>query len=130
MIRGGTILWAFLAVAFGVAMFLVKYQVQDLEEQLQTANARIRQDRAQIHVLEAEWAYLNQPDRLRRQAERHLGLGPIEPSQVTTIAALPPRPGSEAAALATPWPGYPMRKPGSGGAAARPSELASTRVSP
>lgn len=131
MIRGMTVLWAVLAVLAGVAMFMVKYEVQALEESLRQVNGQIRADRRQIHVLEAEWAYLNQPDRLRELAEKHLNLKTLEPAQVITMASLPPRPLPDGApddpsggngntvlsrapdgALILPWATYPVRKPG------------------
>lgn len=142
MIRGMTVLWALLAVVAGVAMFLVKYEVQSLEEDLRQVNRAIRTDRQQIHVLQAEWAYLNQPDRLRAMAEKHLNLKPLDPTQVISMSALPPRPRpendaggpagtllarGEDGALVLPWETYPVPKPGSLTPWPRPgAELAST----
>lgn len=144
MIRGMTVLWAVLAITAGIAMFLVKYEVQALEEDLRAANHQIRRDREQIHVLQAEWAYLNEPSRLRALAEKHLNLHPLEPTQVITLASLPQRPGMEDGredtgslvslgpdgTPAVPWASYPLPKPRSDAAQRAASELASTRVSP
>ena len=42
-----------------------------------------------IHVLGAEWSYLNRPDRLQVLAERYLDLTPIQPAQISTLQTLP-----------------------------------------
>lgn len=92
MIRPAAFLWGTLALAVGTGLFVLKVEVQSLEDKLTRLNAEIRRDRAAVHVLEAEWSYLNDPARLRGQAERLLGMGPFAPSQVNSIAQLPLRP--------------------------------------
>lgn len=92
MIRAATLVWAMLAIAVGVGLFMLKYEVQGLEDELTRLNREIRADRAAIHVLEAEWSYLNDPARLRDLATRHLGMAPLAPDQVSTVAQLPLRP--------------------------------------
>lgn len=86
MIRPAMFLITLLAVSLSLTLFTVKYQVQDLEEELVGYNRGITEDRQAIHVLKAEWSYLNQPARLKILAERHLGLGSVEPRQVGTAA--------------------------------------------
>lgn len=89
MMRGMTILWTMLALVVGVGLFLLKYEVQSLEERLASVNADIRRNQESIHVLKAEWSYLNDPTRLRELNERHLSLKPYLPEQVVAIADLP-----------------------------------------
>ncbi|HEX9569356.1 MAG TPA: hypothetical protein VF987_06715 [Rhodospirillales bacterium] len=84
MIRPAMILIVLLAASLGVTLFMVKYQVQDLENQLVQFNRDITDERQAIHVLKAEWSHLNEPKRLRDLAQRHLGLGAIETKQVGT----------------------------------------------
>ncbi len=80
-------------VASGLIMtlFTVKYQVQDLEDELVRLNKMVVADRQAIHVLEAEWSHLNDPVRLRKLAERHLGLVEIKPEQLVRIESLQTR---------------------------------------
>lgn len=92
MIRASTIVWSILAIAVGVGLFMLKYEVQGLEDELARLNRDIRADRAAVHVLEAEWSYLNDPARLRDLAARHLEMTPLAPDQVSTVAQLPLRP--------------------------------------
>jgi hypothetical protein len=89
--RGATLMWAALAVAVGVALFLVKYKVQDLEHQLVAKQAQVVRDEGAIRVLEAEWTYLNDPSRLRRLSEEYLGFHAATARNVATIDALPMR---------------------------------------
>ena len=81
-----------LAGVLSLALFALKYQVQDLEDELVKLNRSIFADEEAIHVLKAEWSHLNNPRRLRSLARRHLGMKPVTPNQLATIADLPPRP--------------------------------------
>ena len=81
-----------LAGVISLALFALKDQVQDLEDELVELNRGIFADEEAIHVLKAEWSHLNDPQRLRALARRHLGMKPVTPDQLATIADLPPRP--------------------------------------
>ena len=84
MIRPAMLITFLLAVSLTLTLFVVKYQVQDLEGELVEYNRTITEDRQALHVLKAEWSYLNQPARLKALAERHLGLGGIKTQQIGT----------------------------------------------
>ncbi len=88
MIRRSTLFTTVLAASTGLALFVVKYQVQDLEDTLTQINREIASNRQAVHVLKAEWSHLNEPNRLRFLAARHLDLGPLENAQFTTEADL------------------------------------------
>jgi len=85
MIRHTTLLFLLVAGALSVALFSIKYKVQDLEQELASLNKSIYQERQSIHVLKAEWSFLNNPERLGGLARRHLQMGPILPSQLATL---------------------------------------------
>jgi cell division protein FtsL len=85
-----------LAVAVGFGLFHVKYKVQALEEELARLNSQIVHEQEQLHVLRAEWAYLNRPERLEDLNSRFLGLAPVTPAQLGRLSDLPPRPIEEA----------------------------------
>ena len=86
MFRPAMILIVLLAESIGLTLFVVKVQVQDLEDQLVEFNRTITEDRQAVHVLKAVWSHLNKPARLRVLAERYLGLRAIESRQVGTTA--------------------------------------------
>ena len=87
MSRGilGTILWACVAACIGVGLFFVKHEVKDQERRLNALNGEIQRNQETIHVLRAEWSYLNDPARLRALSEKHLGMHPVMPNQVATL---------------------------------------------
>lgn len=99
MIRLSTILWTLLVALSGYAMFQVKYEVVKLEDRLARVNRQIAQSHEAIHVLNAEWSFLNQPARLDQLAKRYLALQPIGTKQMGRIDALPERPDAPPAAL-------------------------------
>jgi hypothetical protein len=108
--RAATLMWAALAVGVGVALFLVKYKVQDLEHQLVAKQAQVARDEGQIRVLEAEWTYLNDPERLRRLSQDYLGFHPATARNVATIDALPMRGANQDAHPEMPQVNAPARE--------------------
>jgi len=91
MIRHTTLLFLLLAGALSVGLFSIKYQVQDLEQKLVSLNKSIYQERRSIHVLNAEWSYLNNPERLAGLASRLLHMQPILPSQLASLKEIDSR---------------------------------------
>jgi cell division protein FtsL len=116
MMRGITVLWVLLAMASGVGLYLLKHDVQTMEDQLARLNRQITKDRTEIHVLQAEWTYLNTPERLSALIAKHLPeLQPMRSQQVSTLASLPVRPlpqsGQAPNGQAAPSARKPARKP-------------------
>jgi cell division protein FtsL len=100
-----TLLWLGLTVGAGTALYVVKHQVQDLEDRLAVLDAAIAKDRDAIHVLHAEWAFLTQPERLAGLARRHLDLVAPRASQIVdSVDRIPMAPGE-------PDPGVGLTRP-------------------
>lgn len=91
MIRRANLVWVLVAVAMGFFLFEMKYAVQRRERDLEQVNERVLRNRESIHVLKAEWSYLNRPERLRELSEKHLHMAPVGPRQIVTFADLPAR---------------------------------------
>lgn len=89
MMRAATLLWAVMAAIAGTGLFLLKYQVQAEERHLRELRKDIAGTEQSIHVLRAEWSYLNDPLRLREQAERHLAMHPMRANQMVAIDSIP-----------------------------------------
>jgi cell division protein FtsL len=104
MIRPGTVLWLLLVITVGYAMFQVKYEVMQQEDALARINREIADTRDQIRVLDAEWSYLSQPNRLKRLASRYLDLSPINAAQIVELSAIPERPTAQPAVAANAAP--------------------------
>lgn len=119
----GTVLWTLLAVSVGVVLFVVKYEVKDLERRLASLNTQIHANQETIHILRAEWSYLNDPVRLRALSEKHLGMKPVTPNQVATLETLPkdgiPATGVLYAAVSPSKVSLPVQAPA---AQARPAD--------
>lgn len=91
MIRGltTTIVFAFLAGTVGIGLFFVKHDVKEQEARLAELNREIQTNQEAIHVLKAEWSYLNDPARLRGLSEKHLSMKVMGPSQIASLDSLP-----------------------------------------
>ncbi|MDG2244168.1 MAG: hypothetical protein P8L66_11815 [Rhodospirillaceae bacterium] len=83
------VMWTGLVLVVAVALFVLKYEVQNLEDALASRNADVDAHARAIQVLEAEWTFLNDPARLRRLGLEHLELAPIEPARIIPVDALP-----------------------------------------
>ena len=82
MIRPAALLLLVLIAGAVGAVFFVSYEVRALDDQLDALNAQIEADYQALHVLDAEWSYLNQPQLLAALAERYLDLAPLQGRQL------------------------------------------------
>jgi hypothetical protein len=88
VIRGMTLLWTVLSLVVGIALFTLKHEVQELEGQLARVNRDIYQNQEAIHVLKAEWSFLNDPARLRDLSITVLGMQPVRAEAVASLNQL------------------------------------------
>lgn len=98
----GTVVWSCVAAAIGVGLFFIKHEVKEQEARLAELNREIQRNQEAIHVLKAEWSYLNDPARLRQLSEKYLGMKPMAPAQVATLDTLPTATGPAYAAEPAP----------------------------
>jgi cell division protein FtsL len=87
--RPALILWIGLPAIVTIALLLVSYQVKGLESELAELEHAALTQQEEIHVLNAEWSFLNRPERLARLAKRHLDLAPVAPKQLITFSYEP-----------------------------------------
>ena len=92
------LVWLAAAALAAFGLFHVKHEVSAIEHQLSQAQSSITERREAIHILEAEWSYLNQPARIAELSRRHLELTPMGPEKVLDLDDLPPRVQALAAA--------------------------------
>lgn len=93
MIRLASLFWLALVLVSGFAMFKVKYAVQDLDDELGRVRKQTVAEQQEIRVLNAEWAYLTQPERLAELNRKFLSLAPIPTKQLQrTVDDIPLRP--------------------------------------
>ena len=78
-----------------VSVYALKFQVEDTATAKATLERRIERQQASLSLLEAEWAYLNQPTHVAPIVARHqdvLALQPSKPTQFAAMDTLPMRP--------------------------------------
>jgi len=86
--------WVVNGIFFGLAlvavlqMFVFKYRVIAAERTLRGLYAQIRRDVEDIHVLEAEWALRNDPERLKVLVAQHTKLKDLSPKQIIHVQTL------------------------------------------
>ena len=66
------VVWFGLAGTAGFALFNVTFKVEKLETELGELNRQILEDQQSIHILKAEWSYLDRPERLEILANNYL----------------------------------------------------------
>jgi cell division protein FtsL len=73
-------------------VYEIKYSSTRQAEQVAKLRAELRRERDAIAALRAEWAQLDNPDRIQILARRHLTLKPIENTQFDRLNNLPEKP--------------------------------------
>lgn len=84
------LVWAALCALTGYTLFHVAFQVESLESRLDALDRQILQEQEAMRVLDAEWSYLNRPERIAELAELYLpSLGDPSVGQIATIDQIP-----------------------------------------
>lgn len=91
MLKPIIIIGLLLLCALTVSVYEVEHRVQELRKELKQTQHQIVHDKQEIHVLKAEWSYLNQPGRLRGMTKQFLEMEPVSANQVVAIEDIPLR---------------------------------------
>lgn len=102
--RKTAMLWLVLAVICGGMLFQTSQRVTDGRAQLAGIEAAARKEDEHLRVLQAEWSYLNQPDRLEKLSNQYLHLEPLKGKQFAKVADLQQRPVEVVAEVDTAAP--------------------------
>ncbi|MDB5371776.1 MAG: hypothetical protein JWP04_418, partial [Belnapia sp.] len=66
----------------GLHVYQTKHEAAVLDRELRGIARKVEEAEARTQTLQAEWAWLNEPERLRGVAQRHLpALEPMQPAQ-------------------------------------------------
>jgi cell division protein FtsL len=118
MINRGLLFWSLAAIGTAIGLFSVKYRVQDLEEKIDRTNQKIVESQQATHILQIEWNYLNEAERIERLAQKDLKLEQANIKQVVRLDSLavnnsvPPRRDSPLPSPPRTGTDVPSSKPG------------------
>ena len=71
------------------SLVTVKYYTHNLKDEVSNLNKVKLEEQNQIKVLKAEWAYLNQADRLKYLATKYLSLNEAKTSRIVVLGQKP-----------------------------------------
>ncbi len=86
MIRPITCVCMLLAGASGLYLYQSKHRAQMLDREIGRTIKQTEIARERIGMLKAEWALLNEPERLSELSKNHLGLRTLAPTQFVALA--------------------------------------------
>ena len=69
----------------------IKYVVGDVKRDVSRLELQLAEEQSKMHVLQAEWAHLNRPERLASLTEQHLALVPVSATMMQEVYAIPVR---------------------------------------
>lgn len=87
--RFSTVTWFLLFAAAAFALYLVKYRVQDIRDEVTGIESELRKEKETLVLLQAEWSYLNRPEHLRKLADKYLKVKMPSTYDMTDISVLP-----------------------------------------
>jgi hypothetical protein len=73
--------------AFG--LYMVKYKVQAIKVEVAATERQLSEAKKNLHVLNAEWTYLNRPQRLQELSSKYLDVKPMQGKQFSDLASFP-----------------------------------------
>lgn len=68
-----------------IGIFKIEQEVQALRKELKDTEKMISLEKNDIRILEVEWSYLNQPERLKQLSRKYLSLNNIQYAQLDEI---------------------------------------------
>jgi cell division protein FtsL len=85
------LLSALVLAILGTILYQVKTSIDVREAKLEVLEAQITQNKREIAILEAEWAFLSRPERVMDLSDRLLGMQPMAKNRILPIDAIPMR---------------------------------------
>jgi len=83
------LLWMFMLVFGAFGVYMVKYKVQAIKKEVAQTEKQLFEERSDIHVLNAEWTYLNRPERLKALSAKYLDVKPTRGQQISELSSIP-----------------------------------------
>lgn len=74
-----------------VGLYLLKYEVKSIEQELAETERHIQKTKERLTVLKAEWSFLNRPERIEALTRKHLDLSPSHGETIQALSTIPNR---------------------------------------
>ena len=84
-----TAMGLFFATGLAWGVFYLENAVRQLGGDLTRTRDAYNTTVRKVHVLKADWSYLNRPERLALLARRHLDLRPVVSPQIVSLDQIP-----------------------------------------
>lgn len=78
-----------LMIVLGVGLYFISQETYHQRAQLRTLSQKIENEKNTIALLEAEWAYLNRPERIARLIESYKISKAMNQSEANVMAPMP-----------------------------------------
>lgn len=75
-------------IGLGIGVYVVEQMILEREQKMAVLNAKIKEEKDRITVLEADWSYLTRPSRIQNLSQEMLSFAPIEPQRILTLDML------------------------------------------
>ncbi len=89
MIRWSMLVWMVVIVVSALMLYRVKYEVQNLRAQIAETQQELELEKESLHVVAAEWAYLNRPERLQALAGKYLSASGMTVEKIAEVESIP-----------------------------------------
>lgn len=89
MNKFAALVWMLVIVVAAFLLYRVKYEVQNLRTQIADTSHQLEMERESLHVVAAEWAYLNRPERLQALSAKYLSTSSLMVNQIAEVEAVP-----------------------------------------
>lgn len=83
------VLWMLFLVIGASGLYMVKYKVQAVKSQVMATEHQLSDETRNLQVLQAEWTFLNRPERLKQLAEKYLDVKPMRGQQLAEFSNIP-----------------------------------------
>lgn len=97
MMRPAIIVGLVLLAITVTGLFELKYEVRALDQEKASLHRQIADEQEALRVLQAEWSFLNQPERIQDLARRYLDLDTPTAGQIGGVERIPFRAPDEMA---------------------------------
>lgn len=88
LLRRSSLLALMVSFFLGIGLYHLKHKVASIEKDLRHTRSRIIEIKESLHILRAEWGFLNNPHRLQKLNEQYLHLKPVNAKQISSLEGI------------------------------------------